>query len=93
MPVNVLTKNGYSNIVSLWVAAQLKGFSSPVWATYKQWSELCAQVRAGVKSSRVIFYKEFDAEPDPDVADDDGKPRVARASRGCSTRRRSRVTP
>ncbi|WP_247400857.1 ArdC family protein [Bradyrhizobium sp. 76] len=37
MPVNVLTKNGYTgiNIVSLWVAAQLKGFSSPVWATYK----------------------------------------------------------
>ncbi|MET4448938.1 antirestriction protein ArdC [Bradyrhizobium sp. GM2.2] len=83
MPVNVLTKNGYTgiNIVSLWVAAQLKGFSSPVWATYKQWSELGAQVRAGVKSSPVIFYKEFDAEPDPDVADDDGKPRVARASR------------
>ncbi|MCK1508721.1 MULTISPECIES: ArdC-like ssDNA-binding domain-containing protein [unclassified Bradyrhizobium] len=65
MPVNVLTKNGYSNIVSLWVAAQLKGFSSPVWATYKQWSELGAQVRAGVKSSPVIFYKEFDAEPLP----------------------------
>lgn len=83
MPVNVLTKNGYTsiNIVSLWVAAQLKGFSSPVWATYKQWSELGAQVRAGVKSSPVIFNKEFDAEPDPDVADDDGKPRVARASR------------
>lgn len=67
MPVNVLTKNGYTgiNIVSLWVAAQLKGFSSPVWATYKQWSELGAQVRAGVKSSPVIFYKEFDAEPLP----------------------------
>jgi antirestriction protein ArdC len=29
----------------------------------------------------VIFYKEFDAEPDPDIADDDGKRRVARASR------------
>ncbi|MCK1269162.1 DUF1738 domain-containing protein [Bradyrhizobium sp. 49] len=94
MPVNVLTKNGYTrvNIVSLWVAAQLKGFSSPVCATYKQWSELGAQVRAGVKSSPVIFNKEFDAEPDPDVADDDGKPRVARASRVFNGRR-SRVTP
>ena len=28
----------------------------------------------------VIFYKEYDAEPNPDVADDDGKRRVARAS-------------
>lgn len=83
MPVNALTKNGYNgiNIVSLWVAAEVKGFSSPVWATYKQWSELGAQVRAGEKSSPVIFYKEFDAEPDPDIADDDGKRRVARASR------------
>jgi antirestriction protein ArdC len=59
----------------------MKGFSSPVWATYKQWSELGAQVRAGEKSSPVIFYKEFDAEPDSDIADDDGKRRVTRASR------------
>ncbi|MBB5052684.1 antirestriction protein ArdC [Afipia massiliensis] len=83
MPVNALTKNTYNgiNIVSLWGAAELKGFSSPVWATYKQWSELGAQVRAGEKSSPVIFYKEFDAEPNPDDAEDDGKRRVARASR------------
>jgi antirestriction protein ArdC len=83
MPVNALTKNAYNgiNIVSLWVAAEMKGFSSPVWATYKQWSELGAQVRAGEKSSPVIFYKEFDAEPDSDIADDDGKRRVTRASR------------
>ena len=83
MPVNALTKNGYNgiNVVSLWVAAEVKGFSSPVWATYRQWSELGAQVRAGEKSSPVIFYKEFDAEPDPDDAEDDGKRRVARASR------------
>jgi antirestriction protein ArdC len=83
MPVNALTKNAYNgiNIVSLWVAAELKGFISPVWATYKQWSELGAQVRAGEKSSPVIFYKEFDAEPDPGDSEDDGKRRVARASR------------
>jgi antirestriction protein ArdC len=50
-------------------------------ASYKQWLELGAQVRAGEKSSLVIFYKEFDAEPNPDDASDDGKRRVARASR------------
>jgi antirestriction protein ArdC len=69
------------NIVSLWVAAEAKGFATPLWATYRQWLELGAQVRAGEKSSPVIFFKEFEAEPDPGNAEDDGKRRVARASR------------
>ena len=68
------------NIVSLWVSAEVQGYSAPVWATYRQWSELGAQVRMGETSSLVIFYKEFDTEPRPDDADDDGKRRVARAS-------------
>lgn len=82
-PVNALTKNAYNgiNIVSLWVAAEVKSFSTPVWATYKQWLELGAQVRKDEKSSLVIFYKEFDAQPDPEDSSDDGKRRVARASR------------
>jgi antirestriction protein ArdC len=83
MPVNALTQNAYNgiNIVSLWVAAEAKGFAAPLWATYRQWLELGAQVRAGEKSSPVIFFKEFEAEPDPGNAEDDGKRRVARASR------------
>lgn len=82
MPVNALTKNAYNgvNVVSLWVAAEIKRYSTPVWATYRQWLELGAQVRKDEKSSLVIFYKEFEADPDPQVADDDGKRRVARAS-------------
>lgn len=82
MPVNALTKNAYNgvNIVSLWVAAELRQYSVPVWATYRQWAELGAQVRSSEKSSLVIFYKEFEAEPDPEDAGDDGKRRVARAS-------------
>lgn len=83
MPSNALTGNAYNgiNILSLWVAAEVKSYSAPVWATYRQWSELGAQVRAGEKSSLVIFYKEFEATPDPDDASDNGKRRVARASR------------
>ena len=82
MPVNALTKNAYSgiNIVSLWVAAELRGYSAPVWATYRQWGEMDCQVRKGEKASLVIFYKEFETDPNPDDADDDGKRRVARAS-------------
>lgn len=82
MPVNALTQKAYNgiNIVSLWVSAEVQSFSAPVWATYKQWSELGAQVRKGEKSSLVIFYKEYETDPAPDKADDDGKRRVARAS-------------
>ena len=82
MPANALTGNAYNgiNIVSLWVSAEVQRFTAPVWATYRQWSELGAQVRKGEKSSLVVFYKEYDTDPNPDVADDDGKRRVARAS-------------
>jgi antirestriction protein ArdC len=81
-PVNAVTKNSYNgiNILSLWVSAEVKGFSSAAWATYRQWSEIGAQVRKGEKASTVIFYKKFEAEPNPDDAGDDGKRRVARAS-------------
>jgi antirestriction protein ArdC len=83
VPVNALTQNAYNgiNVVSLWVAAEVKNFTSPVWATYKQWLELGAQVRKDEKSSLVIFYKEFETGPNPDDASDHGKRRVARASR------------
>lgn len=82
MPVNAHSDNAYNgiNVVSLWVSAELQQFSSPVWATYRQWAQLGAQVRKGEKSSPVIFYKEYDSEPDPQNADDTGKRRVARAS-------------
>ena len=80
MPENALTKNAYNgiNVLNLWVSAELRGFSSPIFATYKQWQELGVQVRKGAKSELVIFYKEFEVEAEDDT--DDGKRRVARAS-------------
>ena len=82
MPVNALTGKPYNgiNILSLWVSAELQSYTTPVWATYRQWAEMDAQVRKGEKSSLVVFYKEYESEPDPDNADDDGRRRVARAS-------------
>jgi antirestriction protein ArdC len=62
------------------VSAEVRGYTAPIWATYRQWTELGAQVRKGEKSSLVVFYKEYDTEPDPDAEDDDGKRRFARAS-------------
>jgi antirestriction protein ArdC len=57
MPSNALTEKPYNgvNIVSLWVAAEVRGHSVPIWATYRQWTELGAQVRKGEKSSLVVF--------------------------------------
>lgn len=80
LPVNAVTGNAYRgiNVVNLWVTAEVRGFRSPVWGTYRQWAERGAQVRKGQKASMVIFYKEFSV--DADEPDDDGKRRVARAS-------------
>ncbi len=82
MPENALTRNRYNgiNVVALWVAAETRGLTSPVWATYKQFQELDAQVRKGAKGEMVVFYKDYDVEPDPSNETDDGKRRVARAS-------------
>jgi antirestriction protein ArdC len=82
MPTNALTKNAYNgvNIVSLWAAAELSNYTAPIWATYKQWRELGAQVRAGEKASLVVFYKSFEVEPDAQDESDDGQRRMARAS-------------
>jgi antirestriction protein ArdC len=81
-PRNALIKNPYRgiNIVSLWVAAEVHQYPHAVWASYKQWQELGAQVRKGERSSLVVFYKEYETEPDPQDEDDDGKRCVARHS-------------
>jgi antirestriction protein ArdC len=83
IPESASSKTAYNgiNTINLWVAAELRGFTSPLWATYRQWSELGAQVVKGAKSELVIFYKEYDVDPDPESADDDGKRRIAKASR------------
>jgi antirestriction protein ArdC len=82
LPRNALTDNAYRgvNVVSLWVSAETRGYSAPVWATYRQWAEIGAQVRKGEKSSLVVFYKEYDVEPDTNDETDDGRRFVARAS-------------
>jgi antirestriction protein ArdC len=82
LPVNALTGNRYNgiNILSLWVAAQARGYAMPIWGTYRQWAEKGAQVRKGEKSSLVVFYREFETDPDPEDEHDTGKRRMARAS-------------
>jgi antirestriction protein ArdC len=63
-PLNAASKRAYRgvNVLSLWIAAARRGYSSGLWATYKQWQELGAQVRRGEQSTLVVFWKPVQAE-------------------------------
>jgi antirestriction protein ArdC len=43
------------NILMLWADAETKGFSCPIWMTYKQAQELGGQVRKGETGSLVVY--------------------------------------
>ncbi len=61
IPKNALTEKPYkgSNVLSLWIDADVKKYEHQVWATYKQWEELGAQVRKGEKGSLIVKYGEW----------------------------------
>jgi antirestriction protein ArdC len=83
MPVNAATKKAYRgvNVLNLWIAAQAAGYPAGIWATYKQWQELGAQVRKGEKASLVVFWKVFEnGEEEDDAGRDDDED--AGSSRG-----------
>jgi antirestriction protein ArdC len=73
-PVNIASSKAYRgvNILSLWVAAEARGYTSNVWGTYRQWQAAGAQVRKGEKGSLVVFYKELRFNPDGAGGDDAG---------------------
>ena len=64
------------NILSLWAAAELRGFQSGRWATYRQWAELGAQVRKGEKANFVVFYKEIDIAVENEEGDSETEQRL-----------------
>ena len=76
-PVNAATGRPYRgvNVLALWAAAQAEGYPSAMWATYRQWAELGAQVRKDERSSPVVFWKISDKEEqeDADEGAEDGR--------------------
>lgn len=70
-PTNVAAHKPYRgiNILALWASAELAGYSSGLWATYKQWTDAGAQVRRGEKASYVVFYKEANPQTDHEPED------------------------
>jgi antirestriction protein ArdC len=43
------------NVIMLWSEAMVRGYSAPIWITYKQALELKAQVRKGETGSLVVY--------------------------------------
>jgi antirestriction protein ArdC len=79
-PRNPLSGTKYRgiNVPMLWAAGEERGFSSALWATYRQWAAAGGQVRKGEKAAPVFFWKKVDNAAD----DADGKPHshmIARA--------------
>jgi antirestriction protein ArdC len=83
-PTNAATHAEYRgiNVLSLWLDAQTRGYSTQRWASYRQWQHLGAQVRKGERGSLVVFYKRIETTS-PEVGDHEEKTglrHVARAS-------------
>lgn len=73
MPSNPVSKWKYRglNTLMLWLEQQQRSYRLPLWATYKQWSSIGAQVDKGQKGTMIMFYKKYeagkDANGDPEI--------------------------
>jgi len=59
MPMNYSTKRPYNgvNVLLLWLEAEARGFERQEWMTYKQATEIGAQVRKGAKGCPIVYFK------------------------------------
>lgn len=73
-PANYLSRKPYRGINAflLAITAELEGYQSPYWLTFKQALDCKASVRKGEKSTLVCFWKKF-ARGDDEEEDEDGK--------------------
>jgi antirestriction protein ArdC len=81
-PVNIASGNKYRgvNVLGLWVDAQVNGYGSHLWGTYRQWAERGATVRKGQKASYVVFYKEIEVDTAEGEENDSNRRLIARAT-------------
>lgn len=54
----------YTGINSLWLTVEMmeRGYTQPIFATFKQWQSLNAKVKKGEKGIPVVFFKKIDIE-------------------------------
>ena len=68
LPTNAASQRPYRglNVLTLWAAADRREYTSGIWATYKQWQNLGAQVRQGEKSTLVVLWKPTERRDEDD---------------------------
>lgn len=69
------------NVLSLWCDAMEKGFSAPIWMTYRQAQELGGHVRKGEKGSPVVYTNTY-LKASPEAASGDDAERAVRFLKG-----------
>jgi antirestriction protein ArdC len=84
LPRNAVTGNDYRgiNILSLWVTALERGYEAGLFATYKQWASIGAQVRKGESAAPIVFYRELEIARDNDGDAEEGETDTVRMARG-----------
>lgn len=84
VPVNAATGQAYRgvNILSLWVTALERGYSSGEFATLRQWNEKGAKVRKGAKASPIVVFKEIAVAAAPAADDAEAETERCRFARG-----------
>lgn len=68
------------NVLLLWGEAQEKGFSAPIWMTYKQATELGGQVRKGQHGSLVVYANSITRTETNAKGEEDGESRTLSTS-------------
>jgi antirestriction protein ArdC len=83
LPRNAVTGNDYRgiNILSLWVTALERGYEAGLFATYKQWAAIGAQVRKGEAAAPIVFYRQLEIAKQGEGADE-GDTETVRMARG-----------
>ena len=82
-PTNAVTGSHYNgvNILALWASSQIHAYPVGLWASFRQWQKIGAQVRRGERGTCIVFYKEYSVETDQgNDGDEESIRRVARAS-------------
>lgn len=71
-PINAFSRRPYRGINTLWLwaTAELAGFSSGQWATYRQWEGAGATVQKGAKGCPILFWKTTANQPHGDERED-----------------------
>jgi antirestriction protein ArdC len=59
------------NVLALWTSAMAQNFAAPIWITYRQATELGAQVRRGEKGSLVVYANSITRTEHDDATGED----------------------